>query len=67
MGYRKSRAVASFFSEDSVFEDLALEVSFEGLAEVMEFAKLTYGGVPDLHIEPIHVLVSGSSAPVAWE
>ena len=59
--------VASFFSEDSVFEDLALEVRFEGLAGVKEFAKLTYGGVPDFHVQPIHVLVSGSSAAAAWE
>ena len=59
--------VAAFFAEAATFEDLAFEATFEGPAGVREFAKLTYTGVPDFQVEPVRIVIDGTSAAAAWE
>ncbi len=59
--------VASFFAESATFEDLAFEAVFDGPAGVAEFAKLTYSGVPDFQVLPVHIVIDGTSAAAAWE
>lgn len=58
--------VAAFFTDNCVFEDLALEARFEGVVGVIQFAKLTYGAIPDFKVEPTHLMVSGKSAAASW-
>ncbi|MEO1130271.1 MAG: ester cyclase [Planctomycetota bacterium] len=59
-------AVAAFFENDAVFEDLAFGARFEGLDGVRTFAQITFAGVPDFHITPTQILVDGEQAAAAW-
>ena len=59
--------VAAFFAESATFEDLAFEAVFEGPEGVREFARLTYGGVPDFRVTPLRIIIDGASAAAAWE
>lgn len=58
--------VASFFTADGVFEDLAFAAKFEGKDGVRSFVELTYAGVPDFKVVPTRVVVEGDKAAAAW-
>ena len=59
--------VASFFSSQCMFEDLAFEARFDGQEGVREFARLTYSGIPDFRVVPTQIAIHQSHAGVAWE
>ena len=60
-------AVARFFGDGAVFEDLAFAARFDGPAAIREFARITYAGVPDFRVEPETIVVGeNGSAAAAW-
>ena len=58
--------VLAFFSDESVFEDLAFEARFEGAEAIRSFAVMTYAGVPDFRVEPHTVVANGRHAGASW-
>jgi steroid delta-isomerase-like uncharacterized protein len=58
--------IAACFTEDCLFEDMALQAKFEGKAGVRGFAQATFAAVPDFRWTPEIILVDGSRAASAW-
>jgi steroid delta-isomerase-like uncharacterized protein len=51
--------ILSFFSDDVLYEDLAIGKTMHGKQELAEFIKLTLNDIPDFHIEATSLIVSG--------
>lgn len=45
-----AQKIASFFSTDSTYTDIALELTHKGKSEIIEFAEGTFKGFPDFHL-----------------
>ena len=56
----------SYFSERALFEDLAFEARFVGLAEIKSFIELTYSGIPDFRVSPTHIVAGEGGAAAQW-
>lgn len=59
-------AVMKFFSESSIFEDLAFAAKFEGMVQIRSFVDLTYAGAPDFRVVPSNIAVDGSKFAAEW-
>ncbi len=59
-------ALAGFFHERAVFEDLAFNATFEGHEGVRTFAQITFAGAPDFEITPTEIVVDGDRAGASW-
>jgi steroid delta-isomerase-like uncharacterized protein len=63
---RHGQRVMSRVSDDCLFEDVALETTFEGKAGVRRFAEITFAAVPDFRWTPMAILIDGSRAATEW-
>ena len=53
--------IVACFTEDCVFEDMALQTRFEGHDAVREFAVAVFGAIPDFQWTPTRVFGDGAS------
>jgi steroid delta-isomerase-like uncharacterized protein len=58
--------ILACFTDDCLFEDLALETTFEGKAGVRRFAEMTFEAVPDFRWTPTAILIDGPRAATEW-
>jgi steroid delta-isomerase-like uncharacterized protein len=58
--------VASVFTDDCVYEDVALGVVNKGKEQLIAFGDGFIGGVPDLDVEVTSRFVSGDKAAAEW-
>ena len=58
--------ILTCFTDDCLFEDVALETIFEGKAGVRRFAEMTFTAVPDFRWTPMAILIDGSRAATEW-
>ena len=59
-------AIVSCFTPTATFEDLAFAARFEGLDQIRGFAKLTYAGAPDFHIDATRIIAGDGAGAAAW-
>ena len=59
-------SVLEFFTDDSIFEDLAFAAKFQGLDQIRYFVDLTYAGSPDFRVVPNQIIVGDAMAAAAW-
>jgi steroid delta-isomerase-like uncharacterized protein len=62
---RKERFV-SFFTDDCVYEDVAMGVVNHGKTELENFLTLTFGAFPDFKVELTSHFVAGTWAGAEW-
>ena len=60
------KRVASVFTDDCIYEDVALGVVNRGKEELMAFGNGFIAGVPDLGLEVTSRLASGDMAAAEW-
>jgi steroid delta-isomerase-like uncharacterized protein len=58
--------VASVFTDDCIYEDVALGVVNKGKEQLIAFGNGFIGGVPDLDVEVTSSFVSGDKAAAEW-
>jgi len=58
--------IASFFTDDCVYEDVAVGAVNRGKEELKAFASALFAGVPDLKFELKSVFVAGDRAGDEW-
>jgi len=58
--------IVSCFTEDCIFEDLALQATFEGHAGVREFAVAVIGAVPDFQWPATRMVADGAQVWTEW-
>ena len=59
-------AVAACFTDDCVFEDLALQAKFEGKGGVRGFAEMTFAAIPDFTWTVHTFLADGPHCATEW-
>ena len=59
-------SVLKFFTDESIFEDLAFAEKFQGLDQIRYFVDLTYAGSPDFRVVPTQIIVGDAMAAAAW-
>ena len=59
--------VASVFTDDCIYEDVALGVVNRGKAELIAFGNGFIAGVPDLQVEVTSRFASGDKAAAEWK
>ncbi|MCI0747282.1 MAG: ester cyclase [Verrucomicrobia subdivision 3 bacterium] len=63
---RDIEAVVSFFTDDCVYEDVALGVLNRGASEVRAFVQATLAAIPDFKIEPKSVFATVGRLGSEW-
>lgn len=58
--------ILSFFTEDCVYEDVALGAVNTGKQALEEFLRATFAAIPDFHIEPKATFAAGPRAASEW-
>ena len=58
--------ILSFFTEDCVYEDVALGRVNTGKQELEAFLRTTFVAIPDFHIEPKATFAAGPQAANEW-
>jgi steroid delta-isomerase-like uncharacterized protein len=58
--------ILACFTDDCVFEDMALQAKFEGKEGVRGFAQATFAAIPDFRWTPTIILIDGSRAGTEW-
>jgi steroid delta-isomerase-like uncharacterized protein len=58
--------IASFFTDDGVFEDLPLEAVNRGKQEIKAYISATFAAWPDFKLEPTSLFFSGNWAAAEW-
>ena len=58
--------ILSFFTEDCVYEDVALDAVNTGRQELEAFLRATFAAIPDFHIEPKAAFSVGDRAVNEW-
>lgn len=59
-------AILSFFTEDCVYEDMALGAVNTGKQQLEAFLRATFAAIPDFRIELKAILSSGDRAASEW-
>lgn len=59
--------VVACYAEGCVFQDIALEATFEGTAGVRQFVQLTFASIPDFKWNPKHFIVDGERVCCEWQ
>ena len=59
-------AILSFFTEDCVYEDVALSAVNTGKQQLEAFLRVTFTATPDFRIEPKAVFAAGDRAASEW-
>lgn len=59
-------AILSFFSEDCLYEDIALGAVNSGKGQLEAFLRGTFAAIPDFRIEQKAILSSGDRAASEW-
>ena len=63
---RNVQIILSFFTEDCVYEDVALGAVNTGKQELEAFLRATFAAIPDFHIEPKGTFAAGPQAASEW-
>ena len=58
--------IASFFTDDCVYEDVAVGAVSRGKEELKAFASTTFAAFPDFKVEPTSRFVAGDWAGTEW-
>jgi len=58
--------VASFYTDDVVYEDVAYGMTAHGHAEMRKLAADFFAAVPDLKLEPVNSFVENGHGSVEW-
>jgi steroid delta-isomerase-like uncharacterized protein len=58
--------IVACFTEECVFQDLALQATFEGHAGLREFAAAVYAATPDFPWTPTGMVAAGDSVCTEW-
>ena len=59
-------AIMSFFTEDCIYEDVALGVLSRGKGEVRTFVLATFAAIPDIKMEPKSVFTTANRLGCEW-
>lgn len=59
-------SILAFFTDDCVYEDVALGAVNTGKEELEAFLRATFAAVPDFHIEPKAAFAVGDRAAAEW-
>ena len=63
---RNVERILSFFTEDCVYEDVALGAVNTGKQELEAFLRATFAAIPDFHIEPKAAFAAGPHRANEW-
>lgn len=58
--------ILSFFTEDCVYEDVALDAVNTGKQELEAFLRATFAAIPDFRIEPKAAFAAGTQVANEW-
>ncbi len=58
--------VASYFTEDAKYEDVAMGMISQGKEQIKGFAEATFRSTPDVKFELISAFVAGDGAGLEW-
>ena len=58
--------IATFFTDDCVYEDLAIGAVNHGKEELKAFVTLTFAALPDFKIEPKSIFSAGDRVATEW-
>ncbi|HEX5805735.1 MAG TPA: nuclear transport factor 2 family protein [Macromonas sp.] len=62
-----AKKIASFFSQDSTYTDIALELTHHGKDEIIEFAEGTFKGFPDFHLVITSCVSDAQLVAAEWD